>query len=303
MIPSLKALLRLGIVAGVLGGGAWGYHALCLQVENKLAVSARPPAILMKNRPIWMNDELADQIVRSIAPTKPRSATDHELLHEIADRLTLNPWIKKVRQVRRSFTDSVGDTVEITCEYRTPAALVCVGKASDPKEFILVDGDGVRLPIRFPASRGPDGKVVLPQVLFADGHTNLRIIDGVGAAAPKDGQLWQGEDLQAGLDLAKLLYGKPYTEDIYRIDVSNYHRRWPEKGSAEITLVTKYGTEIRWGEPVRMTFHAEVLPERKLERLAEILQRYSRIDANHSWIDIRLDQVTYPVDDKLVAGE
>jgi hypothetical protein len=304
LLPAVKTLLRVCFAGAIVGGAAYGYHRLCNQVEFNLAVPSKPPRIILKNQPPWMNDELADQIVRSIAPKIPRSAMDHELLKEVADKLAQNPWVKSVQQVRRAFTDSVGDTIEIACQYRAPVALVSTGKSDgNPREYLLVDGDGVRLPPTFPIAKSPNGRLAPPQIMFAENHSiNLRVIDGVGAAPPTEGKLWTGDDLQAGLDLAKLLYGKPFAQDIYRIDVSNYKRRWPERGIVEIVLLTKDNTRILWGEPVRSTFFSEKPPQEKLDRLSAIVKQYGRVDANHSWIDIRLDKVLYPEGENLVQG-
>jgi hypothetical protein len=134
-----------------------------------------------------------------------------------------------------------------------------------------------------------------------DGRVNIRVIEGVAAAAPNsNGQKWAGEDLAAGLDLAKYLFGRPCTEEIYRVNVANFKgRRNPR--DAQITLLTRYNSEIRWGEPIRMNFHAEVSPEEKMNRLAAICDRFGRVDGRHSWIDIRLDKVMCPKEESPVA--
>src|SRR5205085_11418901 len=109
-----------------------------------LAFPSEPPSVVLKDRPIWVGDFLAEQIARSVRPIGAHSALDHQLLVDITHQLATNPWIKTVRQVRRSYVKAPGDTVEIDCEYRAPVALVRW------KDFFwLVDGEGVKLPEQF----------------------------------------------------------------------------------------------------------------------------------------------------------
>ena len=139
-------------------------------------------------------------------------------------------------------------------------------------------------------------------LLGPDGKMNLRIIEGVAAMPPYlDGQKWLGEDLSAGLDMAKLLYGRPSTEEIQKIDVANFKGRKNPR-DAQIVLLTKYRSEVRWGEPIKLSFYAELPPVQKLERLALICQKYGRVDGGHSWVDIRLDKVMYPAEEAPVVN-
>jgi hypothetical protein len=254
-------------------------------VAENLAWPTTTPRVVLKNRPVWMSQNLAEQIARSVQPEHPSSSLDHSLLRQTAETLGFSPWVKEVRQVRRVFGQSAGDTIEIDCDFRTPAALV----AASTGEYILVDSEGIKLPERFPVSAKP------PRIMFGpDGHVTLRIIEGVTANPPfADGQKWAGEDLAAGLELLRLLYGRACTEEIYKVNVSNYKGRRNNR-DPQLTLVTKYNSVVWWGEPVKQTFFAELHPAEKLERLALLKERYGRVDAGFSWIDIRLDQVQYP---------
>jgi hypothetical protein len=53
---------------------------------------------------------------------------------------------------------------------------------------------------------------------------------------------------------------------------------------------------------VRLPFHSEISPAAKLETLSRVYQQYGRIDANHSWLDIRLDKVTHPAEERVVQN-
>jgi hypothetical protein len=59
--------------------------------------------------------------------------------------------------------------------------------------------------------------------------------------------------------------------------------------------VTRYLTQIRWGRPINADdYFVEVSTAQKLDYLQRIYSEYHRVDANHPWIDIRFDQITYP---------
>ena len=221
----------------------------------------------------------------------------------MAATLSANPWVKRVVQVRRIYGKSAGDTVEINCEYRAPMALVAIPKAKTQRhpwtddnirQYILVDSEGTRLPDP-PGAKAPD-------IMFSDGKVNLRIIEGVGAEPPaKPGLAWAGADLRGGLDLAGLLYGRDFTEEIYRVDVSNFGGRKNAR-DPQFVLVTKSRSTIYWGEPVNATFHAELTPAEKLQFLANNRRKYGQVDAKHSWLDIRFEGGRYPVEERPIAS-
>jgi hypothetical protein len=194
-----------------------------------------------------------------------------------------------VKEIRRAYGRRPGDTLEIDCEYRAPIALV-----HWKNDYWLVDGDGVKLPDPFTAAQVPS--IIMGQ----DGHLNIRVIEGVSTAPLAAGQKWPGDDLAAGLDLAKLLYGLNYAEEIDKVDVSNFGGRVDPKES-QIVLITKYPSEIRWGRPVNgkdflKNFFVEIPTAQKLKVMQQIYAEYHRIDANQPWIDIRFDLPTYPRD-------
>ena len=275
--------LRALLAGAFLGSVGYGFHTLRHYVEHRHAFPRQQLGIIIKDRPVWMSHELALQIANEIRPAGLHSAMDHQVLRDVTDGLLHNPWVRSVRQVRRVFNKAPGDAIEVDCEYRTPVALVHCAN-----QLVLVDEDGYKLPEKYPASQPP-------RIMFdAQGHVNIRIIDGVHALPPYlDGQRWSGDDLRAGLQIARLLHGKAYTEEIHRINVSNFAGRRNSR-DPQITLVTKHKTEIRWGEPLDVAFRIEKSPAEKLQRLASLHQRYGRLDGGYSWLDIRLDKVLHP---------
>jgi hypothetical protein len=154
--------------------------------------------------------------------------------------------------------------------------------------YWLVDAEAVLLP-------GKYGQNLPGIVLGRDGRVNIRIIEGVECPKPsRPGQRWNGDDLLAGLDLAKILYGQKFTEDIWKVSVSNFQgRKFPLE--AHLVLETRYDTEIRWGRPVsaRDAF-VEVPAAQKLAAIERLYQLSKRSDGNYSWLDLRFDRVGIP---------
>lgn len=284
----VRALRRIGIHVSaaviLIVLAAIGLHYDQRYVERELTFPKDPPRVVIKNRPVWMSDFVAEQIARTAQPWGTHSAFDHQLLVDTVALLKSNPWIREVRQVRRVYGQQPGDTLELDCEFRAPVALVHWGEY-----FWLVDGKGVKLPEAFTLQQVPR------IVMGANNKLNIRIIEGVKLPPPESGSKWAGDDLLAGLDLVKLLFGRDYTEEIVKVDVSNFDGRRDRK-EAEMVLVTRYATEIWWGRPVgaQQDFFVEVPTAQKLDYLRQIFQEKHRVDGNHPWIDVRYDDVTFP---------
>lgn len=276
-------VFHLAAIAAVIIAAAVVVRFVRRDVQTRITFIDAPPVVMLANRPAWMSDSLAEQICALAQPAGLHTAFDHDLLVQTAHSLAASPWVRQVRQVRRVYGRRPGDTLEIDCDYRAPVALV-----HWQSYFWLVDGEGVKLPEQYTAAQ-------VPRILVGgDHHINIRIIEGVAHAPVESGHHWPGADLAAGLDLVELLYGKDFADDAIKVDVTNFGGR-KDDTDAQITLVTRYGTEIKWGRALGAAdFFAEVSPQQKLDALARIYARYGRLDANHEWIDVRFDRVTYP---------
>jgi hypothetical protein len=278
-----KVIVHLMIGVIFLSGTACVFRICQVYVERNLAFPTRPPKVTLVDRPAWMSDFLADQIMKTAEPIGLHSAYDRQLLIDTASALRSNPWIRQVNQVRRVYDQGPADTLELDCDYRAPVALV-------PWDdyYCLVDGQGIRLPEQYSADE-------LPKIIFGpDGKVNVRIVQGAVDAPPEEGRRWIGDDLAAGLELARLLAGKDFAEQIRLIDVTNYGGR-VNSSEAQIVLVTQFNTQIRWGRPPSaQDGFVEVPASTKLDALEAIFTQTGRVDANQPWIDVRFDRVTCP---------
>jgi hypothetical protein len=275
--------VHLAIFILIAGGFIGFFRVMRNYVTRDLVFPTRPPKVVLKNRPAWMSDFLAEEIIKNARPIGLHSAFDHQLLVDTVNLLKSNPWIKQVNQVRRVYDEKPADTIEIDCDYRAPVALV---KWDD--YYWLVDGEGVKLPEQYTAAQ-------LPRIMFgSDGKVNVRIIDGVAHAPVESGNVWPGDDLAGGLELIKLLSGRPYAEEIRWVDVTNFGAR-KDAQAAQIVLGTQYGTQIRWGRvPSAKDYFIEVSVATKLAALQSVFEQKKRVDGNQPWIDIRFDRITCP---------
>jgi hypothetical protein len=284
-LPLRRAMMHMTAALMLIAAAFVGLFFDRQYVDRSIASPKSAPTVVLKNRPVWMTDFLAEQIARCAQPATTHSVFDHQLLVTTGDLLKANPWIRQVKQVRRAYGKSPGDILEIDCDYRAPIALV------HWKDYYwLVDGDGVKLPEPFDHS-------TLGRIMFGpDHHVNIRVIEGVAQAPPESGAKWSGEDLKAALDLVKLLYDKPYAQEIMRVDCSNFAGRIDHK-EAQLVMITGRNSQVRWGRPISSgndDFFVEVPPARKLQYMEEIVAEHKHVDANFPWIDLRFDRVACP---------
>jgi hypothetical protein len=287
----IQSFFKALILLLFIGASVYGYLRARDHVVKDVTFSQNPPKVILKDRPSWMSDALANKIVRVAAPDVSYSAFDHQLLVNTAMLLRTHPdsapWIKNVRSVTREYSKSPGDTLEIDCDFRAPVALV-----KWETFYWLIDGDGILLPEQYTQAD-------LRKVMYDGNHLSLRIIEGVGTSPPESGQKWQGPDLAAGIDMVRLLYDKPYTNEIERINVSNFAGRQDPR-EAQLVLITRYQTLVRWGRPIHANdFFIEVSPAQKLDYMDRIVKQFGRVDAKHSWVELRFDEVRYASTDDL----
>jgi len=286
--PELSAWVRriatrASAVALVLLALAAAVFLLKRYVEREVAFPKKPPAVVLKNRPVWMSEFLAASIAESVRPAGAHSSFDHQMLVDRVAMLKTNPWIKNVRQVRRTYGERPGDSLEIDCDYRAPIALV-----RWRNDYWLVDGDGVKLPERFAAADVP--KIVIGR----DGHTNIRVVEGIQRPPPLAGKNWGGDDLAAGLEMVKRLYGLAFADEIVKVNVANFGGR-VDLREAQVVLGTKNLTEIRWGRPIgSKDDFIEVNADRKLDYIRQVYEEFGRCDARQKWIDVRYDMIRIP---------
>lgn len=198
--PQIRLALQIAGVAAFVTLLVYGVRFARSYADAHGSTPPTPPKVVFVDTPAWMNDQLRERLEKVATPVVARSSLDGSLVQDVAATLSAEPWVKKVRQVRRQFGESAGDTLVVDCEFRAPVALV-----QDDAWFWMVDGDGVKLPERF--MKNELAKVANGQGLMG---MTLRVITGVHEPAPQAGEHWKGNDLAAGIELAKLFHDKNY---------------------------------------------------------------------------------------------
>jgi len=266
-------LLRVGGVALVtvvlLGLSLFGLGRLEAHVQAGLATRVEPTQLLLVDLPDVLQPLAEAELLSSLTPLLEQAVwTEADLCRALAERLAPSGWVAKVNFVRRG-----GDgCFHVSCRYRVPFALVQQGG-----QFRLVDEEGVRLPGTYRYDPA------------------WPLLQGLAAVAPEPGYRWDGEDLQAGLDLIRLLQAEPYAAQITGVLVDNFNGRY-DRRQAHLQLATdQAGGRIRWGSPLGREME-ENQPAQKLALLRENFRRTGRADAGHPVIDVSTfpDRFTIP---------
>ena len=232
-------------------------------------VWVEPPSWLAEENWQYVLPELEERL--NLHPeTNPY---DDRVCPYVAEQLAGSSWIAQVRRV----TKQNDGLVKVYADFRKPFALV-----EQAGVAYLVDAAGVRLPKEWAARSVNRG-----------GWLTIR---GVAARVPQRGQRWAGEDVAAGLKLARFLYaaenaGKAdFRDEIMAIDVGNFKgRRNPRAGRLQLVTINPQ-SYIHWGLPPGEEYGIESSAELKLEFLRELYARDGRLP-DQGPIDIRAEDV------------
>src|SRR5687768_16524437 len=75
--------IHAGAAVVVLFVGAVAFALVKERVAKRIAFPAKPPTVVLKSRPAWMSDFVAQQIATQVGPRGAHSAFDHEMLVDI----------------------------------------------------------------------------------------------------------------------------------------------------------------------------------------------------------------------------
>lgn len=256
----VKILLGVGASAGAVVGWVYGEAAL---KRYAIAMHGGDPVsvedVVLADAPAWMSPEVRTRVATVVATQVDENPLDGRSLKAAARALGDEPWVAGVERVRRLSTGQI----EVRADYRQPMAIV-----EGRDGYHLVDDMGVRLP----------GLYYRDQI----DRLHLPLITGVAAAPPgKAGQKWPGDDLQAGLELVKLLAGEGYASQIKAYDVAERDHR----GRIRLALQTERGL-VRWGLPPGQEQTVEPPAATKMGWLRKVNQARGGIDAGGKIVDV-----------------
>ncbi len=252
------------------------------------------------NAPAWFPPSLTRNILAEITPHR-MPFEDERLCREVYHLATKNPWVASVREVRRVRLKGRRGVVRVRGSYRR-----AVARVSYQNRIYFVDAEGIVLPY---------GQV--PQWVAQDGATrrcymtrdsvprslkptrkHYILIEGVQTVPAVTGQVWDADDLTAGLQLIKLISTRRYADQITVVDVRNHAQRISEN-EPELRM---YAQQHR-GQPTDIRFgrfpHPDggdwvVSPERKMKYLDEyVSDQGGRLAGVHRYIDVRFDELRF----------
>ena len=263
-----------------------GYRAAWNHVKTS-DVPADAPPLVLEGLPAWIEAD-NERVIRDAAePVPAANPLDAGALQTVHARLSAEPWVKQVRQVRREPNGRGGTRVVVDAEYRAPAVLL-----RESGYYRVVGRDGHKLPLRY-------GSDQIDRVATdGEGGVRIREVIGVAAPAPDLGDLWAGDDLEAALEMDRLLAAEPWGRLVQTIDVRNHGGRL-EPSAPQIVLWTTEGTALRWGRaPGDEDPLIEATTQRKLENVGLMYARSerTRIDYGCPWVDLRRNVIGYPAD-------
>lgn len=243
------------VIVVVLVGMMVGLHRL-ERVARQHDRFLRPADLHLLNAPPGIQTDL----LTALEPVRETAWGDPNLCRDIGVILENNPWVARVRSVRKHGTGRV----DIDCRYREPVALVRGNQG-----LHLVTRDAIRLPGQYAYD------------------PSLLVIEGVAVAPPPAGRVWEAPALRAGLAVADRLDGEPFAAQITGVLVDNYGGRI-DKEAAHIRLATdRPGGTIIWGSAPGEELE-ETTASEKIAILRENFRRYGRVDAQRQTIDISI---------------
>jgi hypothetical protein len=223
--------------------------------------------------PDWLRDEnwkhVQPELETRIKLYSDTDIYDQRVCPYVAERLAGSPWIARVRRVAKQ----IDGRVKIYCDFRKPFALV-----EDDRTAYLVDDVGTRLPHQW-ASKDVN-------------RTGWLVIRSVDGSVPQPGERWVGEDLAAGLSLARFLYraeeaGRvPFRSSIRAIDVGNFDGKKDPRAGRLRLITTNPRSYIHWGLPPGEEYGIESDAELKLAMLCKLHAAYDRFP-DRGPIDVR----------------
>jgi hypothetical protein len=243
--------------------------------------------VVMHDVPAWMSDRVVRELGLSVAGAVGTSPFDQDALQAAAGRLASSPWVRRVERIARSGNGKI----DVHADYREPIALIEHRDGSGIVHgYHMVDADSIRLPVVYKLEHLP--KLGLP------------LIRGVHQAPPDAGRTWPGGDLKAGIELAEIVNRQPWSTQVRAIDVTNYGgRRYV--GEPQLKLLTKLDDDddprnnagVAWGRAPGDEQFYEPPTATKLANMAQLLRRYSTIDADGKVVDLFRDVVhIHPVE-------
>jgi len=208
------------------------------QIDAARIVITPPP-------PAWIHSDIKVEVLHDIAFVGPLSVLDSELTVRMAGAFAAHPWVAHVERVSKRFPAGL----DVVLSYRKPVAMVEVEGGTGA---LPVDADGVLLPT---SDFTADDAEAYPRI--GEIHT---------VPAGPAGKPW-GDDCVAGAaQIVAALAGDWKALDLFRIVASG---QLAGRTGVEpvFHLITRSGTQVRWGRAPTTSLPGEVPAAEKIAQL------------------------------------
>ncbi|TWT45351.1 hypothetical protein RAS1_17740 [Phycisphaerae bacterium RAS1] len=268
----LVALLWLGGIGGsVYGLTALAPYSLATQGGEDWRVE-------WENPPAWADASVRDLVTAQVGAVAGVGRGDPRLCALVAEQLKSSPWIAEVQRISKR-ADGV---VRVRATMR-PRLADAKGLAIYRGRAYRIDDTGVRLPDEC-------------DLADLDRSRTWILIQGIQAPPPEIGEVWRGDDLQAGIKLVRFLNSRssPLLPSIRAIDVGNYD--WKEdRFGGRLRLMTLHPrTIIHWGQPPGEEYDMESPADQKLQWLVRIFEKHGGQFPDGGPIDLRDEAAVRP---------
>ncbi len=258
---------RVAAVVVLAAAGGVGLGLLRKNLLGSAPYAGKIARVRLANWPEDLPRDIPARVLEAVqSHVAGRNVFDDRLARDVYEKALADPWVAKVRRVRKTHDGAV----VVEAVFRRPFALVAAEHA--PGEFQVIDAEGVVLPLR--ADRVRPGAFIS--------------IDGVGSPPPEPGGKWDSPDLAAGLRLYRLVKGRAYEKQITTIDVRdpNALKMYAQVGRGR-------RTDVRFGRfPAADGLDYCLSPTQKLTQLDEYVRKNGgKLAGTKEWVDLRYDEV------------
>jgi hypothetical protein len=258
-----KPLLVVLSMAALVLSIRFGWH--CLINLDRFKVK---PGTFSFDLPSWAKMELLDEIKKIPIIEEEHSIFERGLPEKIAEAYSKKPWVAKVHSVKKEFPNKI----KIKFSLRKPFAVFKKGKS-----FYLLDGECIRLPEKY--YYWPDGD---PETFF--------IRSSKVSKAPAYWAKWDDTGIKTGVELVRFLRRNEAHKllNIVIVDVSNIDAK-NDSAESDIILITRKGTQIKWGRSSLCKTHGELSDIEKLQNLLSVARAEGRNLSRMEYVDVRWD--------------
>lgn len=257
--PSWSTIRRTGVattwlaavVAAIVG---WIYGVP--QLESRVSAASINTAnrivdVEFIGAPSWAEGDLEAMLAHTARMHLSPDPLAHDELIDARDALIGTGCFEAVHQIRRVS----GSLVEVHATFLSPYVVV-----RHANRDWIIDRAGRLLPPNYRASD----------------RTHFLAIQGVRYDPPSEpAQRWDGTDITAALQLARVLDPQPWVGQIDAIDVTGYMHGQP------IRLITDRSSVLIWHSPPGEETAGEVDTAEKIRRMTYMFERWGHVDAGY----------------------